>query len=344
MGVAGIAAVAVLASACTPGASIIGFTGPNGAQARPWTVNEPGVAVGSVIDGGTSQAFTMDVATGQLQVLPPIPTQADFPAGGTVADARDINDAGDLLVGNANDAAAPSDNAAGDVAVAVDLADGHVTRLDCPAFTEIGRGLVTDDGLIVCGDHLLDERTGQAMAVPMPDGCNGVVAKVTDAGLVVGYCTAGTSPLFVTDRATGLSATFGDDLGITPSPSNVQYLGSFTETGYLIGTTIDGTLFVYSLQGTTATRLDLGPFDVLPSVGYAIDANGVMSVGAQLPNDGGNGIFDYSVTTHEVRGHQSDLDPMRIATPMGRNTSGQIVGFVVNPAPGIAYGAFRSPG
>lgn len=341
---ASVVTVLALATGCTPASPISGFTGPNGAAARPWTLNESGIAVGSLVANGGFRAFLMDVGTGQQSVLPPIPVQAGFPAGGTFADARDINDVGDLAVGNANDASAPSTNGAGDVAVAIDLDDGSVTRLDCPAFRDIGWGLVTDNGLVVCGDVILHIHSGLRESVAMPVGCDGVVAKVTDSGLAVGYCTAGTAPLFVTDRSTGETATFGTELGIAPVPSPDAFLGTLTETGYLIGTKPQGGVFVYTLQGAVATPVDIGPLDGQPTTGYAIDADGVATVGAELPDAAGWSVFSYNVATGKLRGHPSELDPAKIAIPTGRNTKGQFVGFIVQPESDVAYGAFSSSG
>lgn len=338
-----MAVVIARATGCTPVSPISAFTGPSGAEARPWTLNQSGIAVGSIFTNDAIRAFLMDVGTGQQTVLPPIPVQAGFPAGRTVADLRDINDSSDLAVGNAKDASAPSGNPSGDVAVAVDLNNVAVSRLDCPKFTDIGRGLVTDGGLIVCGDVILHLHTGLRESVAMPAGCNGVVAKVTDSGLAVGYCTAGLAPLFVTDRFTDETTAFGDDLGIVPSPSNEPYLGALTETGYLIGTKPGGGgVFVYSLHGAIATSVALGPLDSLYTAGYAIDANGVITVAIGLPGETDEIVANYGVVNGTLRSHTSDVDPSKRAFPTGRNTSDQVVGFIVKPEADAAYGAFSS--
>ncbi len=290
-------ACAVALTACTPGPTLSVITGPGGAEARPLSVNDAGIVVGSYRVSQTSRAaYSFDLDTGQASTFPAIPPSASFPSGGEFVEAKDINNNG-MIVGNALDPDQPWEMRP----VAYDSGTGIYKALNCPQFVDAGKGLVTDDGLVICGGSIYDLATDTATPFASPDGCSQVAAKVSDAGLVVGYCTNSIDPLF---------------------DSN-------------------GTMFAYQLAGATPTRLGLGSLEGRYAIGFAVDEQGVLSAGVQVDAEGGWLLCSYDLTSTQARCAGTGLAPGVVPIPMARTNDGRGVGFTSPGANGAPYGGFK---
>ncbi|HET8931126.1 MAG TPA: hypothetical protein VFN21_10755, partial [Acidimicrobiales bacterium] len=195
--------------------------------------------------------------------------------------------------------------------------DGHGTALydsvagtwqyfDCSSFFVVGRGSLSNSGLVACGDHVYDSNSETSLAVPMPTACEGKTFKVNASAIAVGSCTGGTEPLFATDLTTGTTVGFGSADGIVVDPGNQALPATFTDSGWLtVGQTVDSfdRTFVFRVPATLAgagpVSVDLGPLVAVPSGAPAISDDGLLAGRFQV--GGIWALSTYDVVTGEIR-------------------------------------------
>lgn len=296
----GILVGTVLLTGCSPNPVLQPIVVPGSDWTSFASMNASGLAVGvsSITDGGT-RAIAYDTRSGSFVDLPDPAPSAELPSGGTFTRANDIDDDGMVL-----GAVYPSPD--GTDTALYDSVSGTWQYFDCSSFFIVGRGSLSNSGLVACGDHVYDSTTDSVLAVPMPPDCDGRVFKVNASAIAVGPCNGGSEPMFATDLATGATVGFGSAEGIVVDPGNQALPATFTDSGWLtVGQTVDSfdRTFVFRVPATLAgagpISVDLGPLAAVPSGAPAISDDGLLAGNFQV---GGTWILGtYDVVTGEIR-------------------------------------------
>lgn len=315
-GVAVVVAALGLAS-CQPNPTLNVVALPSGSgKSFLASVNDAGMAVGTSNLGDSTQvAFLVDTSTGAVTDISKIPVSPDYPSGGTMTQAMYVSARG-MIVGS---------DSAGNV-VLHDLSTGSWAAPGCTAPGDgTGASLYDDHGDVVCGGKLYDVATHSDVAVAEPSGCQGRVADVNNVDLVVGYCDAGTEPMFVTDLSTGTTTGFGSAQGISDPYHEIGFIGTLSNNGMLSvqNTSNDQQSYLFNVSGATPVIVPIGGSSLIDGVIWGVGDNGL--VGMAVSDGGHSDGVGYDTVNGAVRGISS---PQGITPSVffGVNSHGVVVG------------------
>jgi len=304
----GAVLVAVLLTGCRPDPVLQPVVPPGSEWTALASMNASGLAVGATsnVAGGT-HAIAYDTRSGSFVDLPDPGPSAGLPPGATFTRANDIDDRG-VVLGSVSPYPDGHDTAL------YDSVAGTWQFFDCSTFFVVGRGSLSNSGLIACGDHVYDSNTNTSLPVPMPADCDGRVFKVNASAIAVGPCRGGAEPLFATDLDTGTTVGFGSAAGIAVDPDNPAVTATLTDSGWLVAGRNEGSIgrtFVFRVPDTLGAAapvaVDLGPVADLSSAAPAINADGVLAGIFQIGDATLLGTYD--VVTGELRRLDSGAVP-----------------------------------
>jgi hypothetical protein len=340
----GVVLVASVLTGCRPNPVLQPVTPPGGDWTALVSMNASGVAVGVTSRADGAHAIAYDTHRGSFVELPDPGPSAELPSGGTFIRANDIDDNGVVL-----GSVAPRPD--GHDTALYDTVAGTWQFFDCSSFFVLGRGSLSNSGLVACGDHVYDSNTKTAIAVPMPPDCDGQVFKVNASSIAVGSCHGGPEPLFATDLTTGTTVGFGTAAGIVTDADDPALTPTFTDSGWLVaGQTVNGIgrTFVFRvpshLGSTVPSLVDLGPFSDGPTRAPAIDDHGLLAGNFRI---GGTWMFGtYDVVTGEIerlddRALPEAVDPGDTLIT-GIDDTGAVVGIQMNIPDGPIYQSFAT--
>lgn len=334
---------ALVLVACQPDPVLEPFDIPGDETTLIRSMNPAGVAVGRYYEDFQSHAFTLDVATGTTTTYADPPASPDLPDGGIFAYAFDVNEAG-VIVG-----VVETRDTREKLFTVHDPSGGTWRFPICVQLVPSGHGTISSDGLVACDDHVYDSVTDTTVDVAMPPGCDGRVWRVNAEGVALGTCSDGDDPLFVTQLATGDTVGFGGGEGLEVDTDEVSVPGSLNDQGWFVMTdemAETPRALVYRISPDVATDppepFDLGPFAGEPTVGWAIDGNGVLAMAYGT----GDAWFamTYDVATGKIRALDTSEfgGPLTPAVPVvvGLTDDGTAAGFFADGGEGETVRSF----
>lgn len=218
---------AVVLTGCEPDPRLEPFGSPGADWTLFYSMNADGLAVGLSWADGSAHAFTHDVNTGVTTALEGPPVSPELPGGGELTNPYDVSES-ELVVGRVS-------TPHGSLLAVHDLVDDSWQFPDCPdTLRPGGRGLISNSGLVVCGDRVYDTVTGTDIEVPMPEACEGNIQRVNSHRIAVGACRGGDDPLFATQLDSGVTVGFGADDGFTRDGSHLLTPGTFDDAGWFV--------------------------------------------------------------------------------------------------------------
>lgn len=290
------------------------------------SINDAGLAVG-YFETTSKRAFTYDVKTGVATDISAIPVSTDFPGGGTFLLAGYVNDHG-IVLGAASNQVDDDNPTNFDNSALYDTATGTYTRVPCTLPVRLGMRAVSDGGLVACSDELYDSTNGSTVPVAQPTGCNGKLLEVNDK-VVVGQCTAGTEPYFVTDLKTGTTSAFGAAQGLFDPNYELTQVGNLSNGNLLTAQSLSGDdeSYVFDVSDAAPRVVPLGSNDVWQGIAVGVSNSGLVSVG--LPSGSGStngGVVLVDAQTGAVRQTWSAGPSSDQPIPYAVNDAGQVVG------------------